>query len=292
MKTIFVPVGGTADDRVVFETAHAAARLLCAHLAFCHIRIGAGEAALWTPHADFARGAGLRATLRRLTEEAEFRGVAAERHVTALCSGRGIAMTGTPSGSRSGTAGVSASWRGESGDALHRLMFHARHHDLVVLGRARGPNGLPPDFIEQLVLGCGRPLLIASKQAPAALAGTVLMCWKETAEAARAVSAALPLLSRAGRVVVATVEEDDRNAASGLAELARLMTWHGITAETELLSRDRRPVQEQLADVARRHRADLMVMGGYGRSRARELILGGVTQSVIESAELPVFLLH
>jgi nucleotide-binding universal stress UspA family protein len=292
MKTIFVPVGGTADDEAVFETAHALARLLLAHLSFCHIHIDAGEAALWTPHADFARGAGLRATLRRLTEDADSRSAAAERHVAALCGGQGIAITDAPASMASGAASISASWRRESSDALNRLMFHARHHDLVVLGRARAPNGLPPDFAAQLLLGCGRPLLIAGKRRPVALTGTVLVCWKEVAEAARAVSAAMPLLSRAGRVVVATVDEDDQDAASGLAELARLMTWHGIAAETELLPRNRRPIQETLADAARRHRADLMVMGGYGRSRARELILGGVTQSVLEDADLPVFLLH
>jgi nucleotide-binding universal stress UspA family protein len=288
MKTIFVPVGGTADDEAVFETAHAAAQLLLAHLAFCHIHIGAGEAALWTPHAGFARGAGLRATLQRLAQEGNSRSAAAERHVTALCGGRGIAITESPPP----VAGISASWRGESGDALRRLMFHARHHDLVVLGRAGGPNGLPPDFTEQLLLGCGRPLLIATTQPPGTLAGTILVCWKETAEAARAVGAAMPLLGCAGRVVIVAVEEGDRDSASGVAELARQMRWHGIAAETELLPQDRRPVQEILADAGRRHRADLMVMGGYGRSRARELILGGVTQSVLEGAELPVFLLH
>lgn len=288
MKTIFVPVGGAASDEAVFETAHLAARLLLAHLAFFHVRIGAGEAALWTPHAGFARGAGLRATLQRLEQNADSRTAAAKHRFTMLCGGRGIAITDTPEHS----AAVSASWRSESGDALRRLIFHARHHDLVVLGRAKGPNGLPPDFIERLLLDCGHPLLIPSARPPRALTGTIMVCWKETAEAARAVSAAMPFLIRAGRVVIVAVEEDSPATADGLAELAHQMKWHGIDAGTELVRHDRRPTAEMLADAASRHGADLIVMGGYGRSRARELILGGVTQSVLEAAAVPVFLLH
>ena len=288
MRTIFVPVGGAASDETVFETAHVAAHLFLAHLAFFHVRIGAGEAALWTPHAGFARGAGLRATLQRLEHDANSRSAAARHRFTTLCSSRGVALTDAPELS----AAVSASWHSESGDAQRRLIFHARHHDLVVLGRAKGPNGLPPDFIEQLLLGCGRPLLIPSAHPPEALTGTIMICWKETAEAARAVSAAMPFLTRAGRVIIVTAAENETTSVDGLAELAHQMRWHGIDAGIERLPQDRRPTGEVLADAARRHGADLMVMGGYGHSRTRELILGGVTQSVIEGAVVPVFLLH
>ena len=288
MKTILVPVGGAASDEAVFETAHAAARLLVAHLAFYHVRIDATEAALWTPHAGFARGAGLHATLQRLALDADCRNAAAAHRVSMLCGDRGIAMSDAPARSPA----ISASWRTESGNALRRLIFHARHYDLVVLGRATGPNGLPPDFIEQILLGCGRPLLIPSTRPPASLTGTIMVCWKETAEAARALGAAMPFLAKAGRVVIVTVEEGDSAAADGLAELTHQLRWHGIDAVTERLPTDRRPISEILADAASRHHADLMVMGGYGRGRARELILGGVTQSTLDGAEIPVFLLH
>lgn len=96
MKTIFVPVGGTANDEAVFETAYAAARLFLAHLAFFHVRIDAGEAALWTPHAGFARGAGLRSTLQRLEHDAEANATAANHRFATLCRSRGIEITDTP----------------------------------------------------------------------------------------------------------------------------------------------------------------------------------------------------
>lgn len=288
MKTIFVPVGGTAHDEAVFETAYAAARLLVAHLAFFHIHIGAAEAALWTPHAGFAQGAGLRSTLQRLKHDAEARTTTAKHQFDALCRSHGIAITDVPGCS----AGVTASWRGETGDALQRLMFHARHHDLVVLGRANGPNGLPSDFIEQLLLGCGRPLLIPSPRLPVALGGTILVCWKETAEAARAVTAAMPLLIRAERVVIVQAEEKYPPSPDCLKDLARQMRWHGIDVDTDLIRRDQRPLVEVLAAAARAYEADLIVMGGYGRNRMRQMVFGGVTQSVLDGAEIPVFLLH
>jgi hypothetical protein len=82
------------------------------------------------------------------------------------------------------------------------MIFCARHYDLVVVGRRTGPNGLPPNLIERILLGSGRPLLIAPPRPPSLLLGTVMVCWKETAEAARAVAAAMPLLANAERVVL------------------------------------------------------------------------------------------
>src|SRR5205814_6085008 len=104
---------------------------------------------------------------------------------------------------------ATAGWRQAEGDALERLTFHARHNDLVVMARASKSDGLPEDRIESLLMGCGRPLLIASSGAPKSLLGTVMICWKECPDAARAVSAAMPLLSKAQRVVLVSIKEAD-----------------------------------------------------------------------------------
>ena len=154
----------------------------------------------------------------------------------------------------------------------------------------RGRTVYRPICLKGCCFGCGRPLLIASPQLSAPLLGTVMVCWKETAEAARAVAAAMPLLVKAERVVLAGVEEHDPSLADGLADLARQLAWHGV-------SRGRvhvvgcRPC-EVLTATARSHQADLLVMGGYGHSRMREIVFGGFTQSVLELAEIPVFLMH
>lgn len=287
MKTILVQVGGGDTDQTVFETALQAARPFSAHLAFFHVRIDAGEAALWTPHAEFAQGPALRDCLDRLRSRAQARAVAAKRHVEAFCAERRLDIADMPRAS----AGVTASWREEEHDATQRLMLRARHHDLVVVGRARGPDGLPPDLLEQLLLGCGRPLLIASSRPPRTLAGTIVVCWKEAPEAARAVTAAMPLLRMADRVVVVGVDDGPASSEEAVADLARQLLWHGIAGEARFLSAGS-TVQETLFAAARSYGADLLVLGGYSRSRAREMIFGGVTRSVLEGADLPVFVLH
>jgi hypothetical protein len=115
--------------------------------------------------------------------------------------------------------------------------LRARHYDLIVIGRPTAPNGLPPNLLERLLLGSGRPLLIPSRSPSHPLLSTVLVCWKETAEASRAVGAAMPLLTKAERVVVAGVEEDDPSLANGLTDLSSQLAWHGINASIEFFRR-------------------------------------------------------
>jgi nucleotide-binding universal stress UspA family protein len=287
MKTILVLTGGGETDETVFETAFAAAAPFAAHLEFMHVRVSPGDAAPFTPHVDFARGPALRDAMDRLEAEAQARSVAAARRFRQFCEERAIEVTDTP---RHGHA-VSAIWREESDDPVERMMLRARHNDLVVVGRARRTNGLPSDPIELLLFGCGRPLLIAPHRASQRTGGTVLVCWKETAEAARALSAAMPLLSKGKRVVIAGVEEDAGSLSDNF-EIARQLAWHGIAAEATWMPADSRSVAEQLEAAANRYDADLMVMGGYGHARARELLFGGCTQHFLEHADKPLFLMH
>src|SRR5690242_5106633 len=100
----------------------------------------------------------------------------------------------------------------------------------------RGRTVYRPICLKGCCSVCGRPLLIASPQRSDPLLGTVMVCWNETAEAARAVAAATPLLVKAERVVLAGVEEHDPSLADGLTDLSRQLAWHGITAEVEFMS--------------------------------------------------------
>jgi nucleotide-binding universal stress UspA family protein len=145
---------------------------------------------------------------------------------------------------------------------------------------------------DQVVLGCGRPLLIAPPQPPRLLVGTVMVCWKETPEAARSLAAAMPLLVNARRVVLAGAEERGASLAAGLADLSCQLAWHGINAEVDFLSSLAGPVRKVLLTAVRSHNADLLVMGAYGHSRTRQIVFGGFTQSVLESAEIAVLLMH
>src|SRR5215467_13636956 len=196
MKTILVLSGGSDSDSSVFETALAAAQPLGAHLRFVHIRIGSGEAAMYSPHVQFARGPALVDALSQLESDADRRSAAFGDHVRAFCTRFNVTLQ--DAAANDGVVnGVTASLLEETDDAARRLIGHAREHDLVVMGRAKRPNGLPPDFIETLLLRCGRPILLAAPQAPRNLTGTIMVCWRETPEATRALAAGMPFLTRA-----------------------------------------------------------------------------------------------
>jgi nucleotide-binding universal stress UspA family protein len=288
MKNILVLAGGGGSDDAVFAAALGIAHPLGAHLEFLHVQVDPGEAALWQPHAEFARGPAMREVMQRLQAEYVMRTAVARDNFARFCELHEISITDQPRFD----GRVSAGWREEMGEADRRLMFCARHYDLVVVGRPTGPNGLPPDLLERLLLGCGRPLLIAPPRLSDPLLGTVMVCWKETAEAARAIGAAMPLLAKAERVVLAGVEEGDPSLADGLADLSHQLTWHGVSVSAEFIPSAAGAAGEMLMATARAHDANLLVMGGYGHSRTREIVFGGFTQSVLESAEMTVFLMH
>ena len=119
-----------------------------------------------------------------------------------------------------------------------------------------------------------------------------MICWKGTAEAARAVAAAMPFLTRAGHVILAGVEERDPSLAAGLTDLSLPLAWHGVSAVIEFLSGNSGSAGDMLLATARSHHADLLVRGGYGHSRMGETIFGGFTRSVLESADPAVFVMH
>lgn len=288
MKSILVPIGGSDSDSAVLDTAVAAAKLFGAHLNFVHIRVGPGEAATYTPHVGFVRGPALTDALEQLASSSERRSAAAAQHVRELCARMGITMVEDAAA----VAGLSASWREESDNARNRLVGHARHNDLVVMGRAARPNGLPPDLIETLLLESGRPLLLACPSSPRNLAGTVMVCWRETADAARALAAALPFLGKAERVVLVSVDEGNAEIARALEDIADQFRRQRIRAETRVVAPIKQPIAELLASTAADCDADLVVMGAYGHSRMREVLFGGCTQSVIQSAPYPVLLMH
>jgi len=286
-KSILVPASGSDSDPSVFATALALAKPFDGHLHILHIHPSPGEAAVHAPHVDFCESAAIGAALERLAERGDTLAAAAERHYREFCETRCIPVRETPSAS-----GISASWSVETRQPAERLLFHARHADLAVLGRQRNRDYLPGDLIERLLLGSGRPVVIAPQTPPPDIGGTIVVGWKETPEAARAVAAAMPLLEKARRVVLVGVMEEGAAAVDGLNDLARQMAWHGVTADVQVVTDGARPAQVRLLEVAESRHAGMLVVGGFGRGPFRERMFGGVTQAVIDGAAVPVFLVH
>src|SRR5262249_18708211 len=161
MKTILVLVGGGDRDRIILQTARAAAEPFAAHLDCLHIHVSPGQAARYSS-TEFARGPALRSALETLGDKAKSFSELAADNVRDFCAGLKIEMRDT----QKKTENLRASYGEEKDNAFERLTFHARHSDLIVMGRAKQKQGLPPDILERLVLACGRPMLVAATAAP------------------------------------------------------------------------------------------------------------------------------
>jgi nucleotide-binding universal stress UspA family protein len=191
-------------------------------------------------------------------------------------------------------AGVKAEWRLSLGSALSALSVSARYADLVIAGQPEPGDALAMAFAGELVLSVGRPVLFVPYAGRfSALGRRVLIAWNGSREAARAVSDALPLLARAESVEL--VAFDPRPGEHGelpAADIALYLARHGAKATAARQSAPQIDIGSQILSRAADTSADLIVMGGYGHSRLRELVLGGVTRSMLEAMTVPVLMSH
>ena len=192
---------------------------------------------------------------------------------------------------RTMTAGIAgASWRGEIGHPTRLLAMHARAADLIVTG-AGTPDlmGNSHRLINHgaLILASGRPVLLASGAMKVAKGERIVVAWKDTREARRAVSDAMPFLVRAQEVLVTTIDEHDSpSGGESAADVARYLVRHGVTARSQIIGVGHADAALALSEIAREIGADMIVSGGYGHSRLRELIFGGVTRSLLRATSL------
>lgn len=289
MKSILVAVSGTISDNAVLSAAYALALPLKAHLDFVHIPLGSIEVADFNRHIEFARGTGLELALRDVIPRSEDAESKARAHVTGFCTAEDIVWVSQPIS----TGQVTASWAVCSlCPNVSGLVQAARAHDLVVIGRSAGKRSWSQALLESVAVDSGRPILIVPSDQARFELDRIAVWWKNHSAAARAVTAALPLLGAARQVNVLSVLEGDVDTAESAEDVARQLGWHGIAATVEILRRDHRPTVDTLWSASLAGKADIIVMGGYSRSRVREMILGGCTQSALDHGARPVFLMH
>jgi nucleotide-binding universal stress UspA family protein len=188
-------------------------------------------------------------------------------------------------------------WADAGDKAAQSFVRHALCHDLLLLAQ-RDPDDpacddVPADFVATSIIDSGRPALVVPYVGAALPIGRrVLVAWKETREAARAVSAALPWLRRADQVHVAAWRSQARPGPGVLADLQSYLRLHRVTAQAHEYVGDDLDAGNRLLSLAADTGADLLVMGCYGHSRARERVLGGATLDALRSMTLPVLMAH
>jgi nucleotide-binding universal stress UspA family protein len=286
IKTILVPATGRDRDAGVFASALAVARPFGAHLGFLHTR-GDAAAFVATIVPDVSSGQ-VTDMIKRMEEESEQRERKAKQLFESLCLREGLVAAVD----QSEQSECSARWLAETGSESYWLVEYARTADLLVIGRPGDDPRAPSDTLEAALINSGRPLLIPPSAPMSRLPDTVVIAWKSTPEAARAVTAAMPFLAIAKRIGIMTVAEDETTIEQeGAARLMTNLRWDGFSASVRRLEPGAQGAAETLLAAAR-EQAALLVMGGYGHSRVREWIFGGFTQRVLREADIPLLMAH
>jgi nucleotide-binding universal stress UspA family protein len=286
IKTILVPATGNQTDDAVFTSALTAARAFNAHLDFLHVRVDAA-AMVAAMAADGSGAAMVSGLVERIEEEATRREDTARQLFQRFCERERLAIEDTPAGQQSPTA----QWLRRTGDEAYWVREYGRAADLLVIGRPADDQGVSIDTVEAALVGTGRPVLIVPAAPLVSLPETMVIAWKAAPEAARAVTAAMPLLSKAKQILIVTVAEEEGLSDEEGARLMTALGWHGLNASTRHLRPDRLGAADTLLAAAAEEDA-LVVMGAYGHSRLREWILGGFTEHVLRGAAVPVLMMH
>ncbi|MBL6457365.1 universal stress protein [Belnapia sp. T6] len=194
--------------------------------------------------------------------------------------------------------GIAGEWRLVEGVTPEQVALHARYADLTVIGQADPSGSLASSnaAVEATLFSSGRPVLVVPYAGRfESLGKRVLVGWNAGREAARAVQDALPLLTAVESVTVLTVNPQiglDGHGEEPGADIALHLARHGVRVTVEHMTAPEISAGDVILNRAFELSADLLVIGAYGHSRLREMVLGGVTRSLLQQMTVPVLMSH
>lgn len=198
-------------------------------------------------------------------------------------------------------SGLRSEWclvNGETPLVANAVIEHGMAADLIIASQVDRSDsfGVELDFVERLVMGLGRPLLLVPNATTSrTLRGKVLIGWNGTREAARAAFDAIPLLQQAEAVTITWVDPQKTLEAPRTvpcAELATALTRHSVTTTAEGFPTAGLTAGQALKMRALDLGADLLVMGAYGHTRISEFVFGGATDFMLKNMPIPILMSH
>lgn len=188
---------------------------------------------------------------------------------------------------------ASSEWRAVTGEPEDSVSLHGRYSDLIVLG----PIGLKQvpdafrDLAESVILESGRPVLVVPEAGTSKPIGkNILVAWDGSREAARAVADSLPFLRESDKVTLLSVNVEKAHELPG-ASISAHLDRHGINVEMDSQT-SQKATGDTIIEQARKRDCDMIVTGAYGHARWRQIVLGGVTNTLLRRSPLPVFMSH
>jgi len=193
---------------------------------------------------------------------------------------------------------VPAEWRIIDDYPEEALTIAARYADLLVVGQSTPDNATitPENLPESVALATGRPVLVVPHVGADKPPGKkVMLCWNASRESARAASDAMPFLKAANEVIVLIVDPKASANGHGAEPGADVATWlarHGVKVSVQREVAGDTDIGNVILSRAADLDVDLIVMGAYGHSRMRELVMGGVSRTLLSSMTVPVLMSH
>lgn len=284
VRTILVPVRGDGKGEGVLDHALCLARRHAAHLEVLHCRP--------RPEDLIPFGIFVPASLRKeivssagtlANEEEDKVRVLFDRY----CTTHDIPVIEAAPWSRDR---ITATWREETGKQAQVVGVRGRLADVIAVAKPDRAQNLGLNTLEAALLETGKLILMCPPQPVESVGARVAIAWNGSAEAARAVTAALPVLRNADSVMLLSGEGDTLPVSA--AEAKDYLAVHGIACSLQGFQAAPGAVGRTLLVTAKDAGADCLLMGAYGQSRHREMVMGGVTQHVVDHADLPILLMH
>ncbi|MEM7444826.1 MAG: universal stress protein [Pseudomonadota bacterium] len=286
LKVVLAPLSGTDADASSLETAMAIGERHEAHVRVLHARSDPTDSAPLI--GEGMSGIVMEQVMRASQTEIDKRESAAKIRFDEAQAGSNLRLADAPSDEPGG----SMSFLEIEGREDQLVAEFGRLSDLIVLpNQAVGDGSVQAAVtMEAALMSSGRPVLVSSPSG-GTVGAKVAVAWNGGREAAHAVQAARPVLVGADEVHILTVgtEKTDVTRADGLVDY---LAWHGIETILSKLEPSGESAGATLMAAAEERGCDLVVMGGYGHSRMRELIFGGVTRYALNNATTAVFMAH
>jgi len=284
LRSILVPIRGDGKGESVLDHALCLAERHNAHLEILHCRP--------KPEDMIPYGVPVPASLRKsLISSASELADEEERKVRKLfheyCEKRGLPEVDDFPWPQDG---VSATWREATGKQANVIGVRGRLVDLIAVPKPDYSQNLGLNTLQAALLESGKLVLMCPPKPCERLGEKVAIAWNGSGEAARAITAALPILEKAEEVVLMAPSHKDLPVSDKEAKI--YLETHGVSCSLKSFPTPTKAVAETLLDNAREAGADCLLMGAYGKSRQREMIMGGVTQYVVDHSEMPILFMH
>ncbi len=272
-KSILALVDGSTLSEATLDTAVSVAKSFGAQLEALHVR--ADPATLVPIVGEGMSGAMVEQVMDAMAKSVESRAQRARAAYDRVAA----------------KAGVPIIWRQETGPEPVVLASAGRLVDLSVLARPdAAADGQMAASLDSALFDTGRPVLVAPPTSPASVGKRVALAWNGSAQASRVVSAAVPYLEKAEMVAVLTAPGFDKRAPA--EALVSYLARHSVKATAQSVELQGKSVGQALLAHAQQLNCDLLIMGAYGHSRLREMILGGATREVLAHSTIPVLMAH